>query len=209
MFGHHQAKRQNRRAKKEKANFQKEKADWEKNSPERLKEAEEAKKKTASERAEQNKADRAASRAEGRKYAEESFAKLEGTEGLDPETRKAMQYEANKSIQRNQQSANRKLLGDQSTRGIAGKSGVGYAQQRDLQKLGMEEQGAAERNLTKLDRDLKLKKWAAMFNIEQGEASQSQLDKQLAQQELEYEEEKRRNRQYEDDMRRYWENTRI
>ncbi len=207
MFGHHKARRQEKKANQQKQNFEKEKTEWDKNSPQRLKEAEEGKKTAAADKAQQNKLDRANARAEGKTYAEEVLGR--DVEGLSPKEKQAMQYEANKGIQRSQQQANRKLLGDQASHGVAAKSGVGYAQQKDLQKIGMEAKGAAERDLTKADQELKRKKLAAMFAIEQGEASQAQMDKQLAQDELNYEEEKRKNKQYEDDMRNYWANQRV
>jgi len=144
--------------------------------------------------------DRKRGREEGRKYAEELFSR--DMPGLQPEKRQAMQYEANKQIQRGHQAANRKLLGEQSQHGIVGKGGVGYAQQRDLQRLANEAQGQANRDLTKLDSDLALKKLAATFNIEQGEAAQGQMDKQLALDELRYEDEKKRQRAFEKQFHR-------
>ena len=109
-----------------------------------------------------------------------------------------MQYEANKGIQRSMQQANRKLLGEQGLHGITGKSGVGYAQQRDLQRMGAEAQAGVHRDLDKLNADLALKKLAASFNIEQGEAAQSQLDKQIALDELNLAEERKRQRFFEE-----------
>ena len=98
----------------------------------------------------------------------------------------------------------RKLLGEQGRRGIVGKGGVGYAQRRDLHRMGAEAEGAVHRDLDKLDSDLALKKLAAMFNIEQGEASQQSLDKQLALDELKYEDEKKRQRRLEDQFYRQY-----
>lgn len=152
------------------------------------------------EKVKKSKEERKTSRAEGKAYAEEVLSR--DVQGIDPKKRSAMQYEANKQIQRGMQSANRRLLGDQSSRGIVGKGGVGYAQQRDLQRLANDAQGQATRDLDKLDSDTALKKLAAMFNIEQGEATQSQLDKQLAVDELQLGEERKRNRMWEDKINR-------
>lgn len=154
----------------------------------------------ANERARQMGEDRKASREEGKKYAEEVLSR--DIQGLDPKKRSAMEYEANKNIQRQHQSANRKLLGEQSRHGIVGQGGVGYAQQRDLQRLANEGYGQTSRDLDKLDADLALKKLAAMFNIEQGEATQAQLDKQMAIDELKLDDELRRQRNYEDQVNR-------
>jgi len=149
-----------------------------------------------SQKAQKSKEDRVKARAEGREYSKDVLGQQ--MEGLDPVKRQAMQYEANKGIQRSMQQANRKLLGDQGMRGIRGNSGVGYAQQRDLQRMASEAQGGVHRDLDKLDSDLAMKKLAAAFNIEQGEASQSQIDKQMALDELQLGEERRRQRFFED-----------
>jgi hypothetical protein len=89
------------------------------------------------------------------------------------------------------QSANRKLLGDQGQHGIVGKGGVGYAQQRDLQRLGTEAQAGAQRDISKQNADLRLKNIAAIYAGEQGEAAQSQLDNQMALDQLQFAEEKK------------------
>jgi hypothetical protein len=198
MFGHHKQKRENRRAKREKQTLEKEKNEWAENSPERQKEAEALKTSQVNEKTNQAKNERTASRAEGKKYAEEVLSR--DIQGLSPEKRNTMQYEANKSIQRNMQQANRKLLGEQASHGIGGRGGVGYAQQRDLQKVGTEAQGQVHRDLDKLNEDLALKKLAAMFNIEQGEASQGQLDKQMALDELKFTEEQKKNKMLQDQL---------
>lgn len=144
----------------------------------------------------QAKKDRNTARQEGREYSKDVLN--QEMQGLDPVKRQAMQYEANKGIQRSMQQSNRKLLGDQALHGIAGKSGVGYAQQRDLQRMGSEAQAGVHRDLDKLNSDLALKKLAASFNIEQGEAAQSQLDKQLALDELQLADERKRQRFFEE-----------
>lgn len=134
---------------------------------------------------------------EGNKRAKELFED-ETIQGLDPAKRQAMQYEANKGIQRSVQAANRKLLGEQGMRGIGGRGGVGYAQQRDLQKMGMEAQSAEQRDLDKLNADLRLKKIAAIFAGEQGEAAQNLLDRQTAIDEIELANERKKQKYYQD-----------
>ena len=86
--------------------------------------------------------------------------------------------------------------------GIVGQGGVGYAQQKDLQKLANESKGQATRDLDKLDADLRLKNIAAIFAGEQGEAAQRQLDKQLALDELKLDDERKRQRLFEDQFNR-------
>lgn len=144
--------------------------------------------------------DREQARGYGQKVSQDLFNR--NVQGLAPKQRSAMQYEADRQIQRTLEDQNRKLLGDQGMRGIIGKGGVGYAQQRDLQRMGMEAQGQATRDLDRLDADLALKKLAAMFNVEQGEVANAQLDKQLALDELSLADERRRQRAYEKQFNR-------
>lgn len=196
MFGHHKAKREKRRLKEKTSQFEREKSEFDAGAMQREKDAAQLQNQQVAEKSQQSKMERQNARKEGADYAQEVLNR--DVQGLDPEKRKAMQYEANKGIQRSMQSTNRKLLGDQASRGIVGKGGVGYAQQRDLQRMGTEAQAGVTRDLDKLNSDLALKKIAAMFNIEQGEAAQSQLDKQMAIDELQLGEEKKRQRMYED-----------
>lgn len=147
-----------------------------------------------------SKENRNKSRQEGRAYAEDVLSR--NVQGLTPEQKNAMQYEANQQIKRATQSANRRLLGEQGMHGISGKSGVAYAQQRDLQRLANEARGQSQRDIDKLNADQRLKNLAAMFNIEQGEASQAQLDRQLALDELQIEQERKKQKNYEDQFNR-------
>ena len=152
-------------------------------------------------RVEQSGTDRDAGRVKGRAYAEELLER--DVKGLSPEKRKAMQYEANRGIERDMQSSNRKLLGDQAQRGISGKSGVAYAQQRDLHRTGTEAKSQVQRDLDKMDADLALKKKAAMLAIEQGEASQAGLDRQQAIDEMGHANERKRIKNLEE---KYYQN---
>lgn len=149
-------------------------------------------------RVEKSRQERSASREEGWKHGVDIMSRK--TQGLDPESRRALQYEANKGIQRNMQSANRRLVGDQGQRGIGNRSGVAFAQQLELEKAGRDAQGAARRDITKLDKDLELKNKAAIFNVSQGEASQTQLDRQRASDDLQLYEERKRARAMEDKL---------
>ncbi len=197
MFGHLKKKRESKR--KKVAQFEKEKSDAITNARNEKK-TEKRQKVEAVENAAKNKTERHAAREEGRADTEAFLSKE--VQGMNPEKRQAMQYEANKQIQRGHQSANRQLLGEQASHGIVGKGGVGYAQQRDLSKMANEAKGAAHRDLTKLDADLALKKQAAIFAGGQGEATQQQIDKQTAIDELKYENERKKQREFENEARK-------
>lgn len=151
----------------------------------------------------QKQKEREAGYAKGRARAQELF-NTPTIGGLDPETRKIMQAEAHNQIKRARQGASRRLLGEQSQRGIVGRGGVGYAQQRDLERMAGEAEGQATRDLHKLDADQRLKNIAATLNLEQGEAGQMQLDQQVALDELKYEEEKKRARSFEEQLSKYF-----
>ena len=196
MFGHHRKKREKQKFKAEKESFAQKQKDYEAGSPAREREASNFRNSQIAEKTAEAKKNRNEAYAEGRARSNELFSR--DVHGLEPAKRNALQYEANKNIQRAHQSANRKLLGEQSRHGIVGKGGVGYAQQRDLQRLANESQGAAHRDLDKLDSDLALKKLAAMFNVEQGEAAQSQLDRQLAVDELDLNDERKKQKNYQE-----------
>lgn len=201
MFGHHKRKREKKRLKKQKEDLSNQQKALDESSVQREKENEDFKNAQVAQKSSESAEDRKKAYAEGRQRIQGLYNDPT-IQGLDPQKRQALQYEANKGIQRSMQSANRKLLGDQASHGIVGKGGVGYAQQRDLQKLGMEAQGGVHRDLDKLNADLRLKNIAAIFAGEQGEASQAQLDKQLALDELNLNEEKKRQRAMEDQMNR-------
>ena len=184
MFGYNSVKKQKKQLKKDRSAFNQEKSSYDTQRNDVNRQTEEA--KIARDKARQ----------EGRTYAEDVLSR--DVQGLTPQQRSSMQYEANKQIQRGVQSADRKLLGEQSRRGIVGQGGVGYAQRKDLHRMGQEAMGQSQRDLERLNSDLALKKMAAMFNIEQGEASQNALDRQAAQDEIRYGEEKKRQRGWED-----------
>ena len=200
MFGYHKARREKRRTNREKEQLGRETEMLKQQKPEIEKQNEIANKEAISKATQEAKVSRQQAREEGRKYAEDVVNR--NVQGLNPTQKNAMQYEANKHIQRQHQQANRKLLGEQGQRGIVGKGGVGYAQQKDLQRLANDAYGQSQRDMDKLDADVALKKLAAMFNIEQGEAAQSQLDRQLAADELNLANEQKRQRYFEDQFNR-------
>jgi len=201
MFGYHKAKREKKRLKRQmedstnqQKQYSQEQLDYENKQKAQQQD-------TAKQNAAQTAEERKAARAEGRQHIMDLLHDP-SIQGLDEKERSALQYEANKQIQRGHQSASRKLMGDQSQRGIVGKGGVAYAQQKDLQRLANESQGQATRDLDKLNSDLRMKNVAAIFAGEQGEAAQRQLDKQMALDELRYDDEKKRQRTFEDQFNR-------
>lgn len=185
MFGYHKLSKQKSKFKKEKNKFQQENDSKEYDIDQNK----------VKEKAAESKSERNTARKEG--YGVYDELANSDIQGLDPEKRKAMQYEANAGINRSYQNAQRKLLGDQASKGIVGKGGVAYAQQKDLHRASQEAEGGVHRDLTKLNADLKLKNLAAKFNVGQGEAAQSQMDKQLAVDELEAYNEKKKQRMFE------------
>lgn len=142
-------------------------------------------------RKKQYEADRAASSDYAQKFIEQP------SQGLSPEQRRAMQYEGERQITRARQADERKLLGEQSQRGIVGRGGVGFAQRADLRQRANEQRGGVTRDLNKLNADLALKNKAAQFSVLQGETAARQLQRQEAADKLEYDREQRRLRRNE------------
>ncbi len=118
----------------------------------------------------------------GEEKTRKSFA--QDQEGLTPSQRSAMQYEAEKQIGRSHQAQRRQLLGEQAERGIVGKGGVAYAQQRDLARGASQQKGQVQRDLDKLNADLALKKQAAIHAGGLGEAALAAQEREQAVNEL-------------------------
>lgn len=132
------------------------------------------------------------SQMEGHDYAQKIMN--EDTPGLTSPQRSAMQYEAERQIDRGHEVASRRLLGDQSQRGIVGRGGVAYAQQRDLAERAQEARGGVNRDLNKLNADLALKKKAAQFAIAQGETAAQGLEREEAADALAMSEKRKKDR---------------
>jgi hypothetical protein len=191
MFGYHKQKRQNKALKKEVEGYRK--------APPPL--SEEETRKKVSEHAAEERGRREAATKEGIAQTEAHFKRP--IEGLAPHERMAMQTEAEQGIRRHTQAAERKLLGEQSLRGIHGKSGVAYAQRKDLHKAEQEARGTAHRDIERLNADRALKKLALTHAGGANAAIQSQLDRQIAHDELQLSEERKRQRNIEDRFHRY------
>lgn len=117
-----------------------------------------------------------AAREEGRKYGEELINRK--VQGISPEERNALQESANAQIGRDIHGHEKRILAQQGKRGIRG--GAAYAQRQDLARLGTEAQQQVQRDLTSLDRDLAMRKLAALYNVEQGERGQAAIRHQGA-----------------------------
>ena len=201
MFGSHKARRQERRLKRSQDEFDVKQKAFEAGAPEREKQMAE---QTQAQIADKTKAANSISE-QARQAGRQDIRSLfndPSIKGLDDQQRKAMQYEANRGIQRSHQAANRQLLGEQSQRGIRGQGGVGYAQQRDLQRMAQEAQAGVHRDLDKMNADLRLKNLAAMFAGGEGRASQELLNQQLAADELQMADERKRQRAFEEQASR-------
>lgn len=200
MFGHHKRQRERKKIKREKASLANERSMWESQQPERDK----AEREQQEQQLEKNVGTATKRRREAELAGREDLKKFLGQdiEGLSPQQRKIMQYEANKQVQDAYHQENRRLQGEQSRHGLVGKGGIAYSQQRNLQKVGQQARGQAARDLSRLDSDLALKKLAAIFTGGKGEAAQSQLDRQTAQDQLELADEKKRLRDWEYQMRK-------
>ncbi|HET9433069.1 MAG TPA: hypothetical protein VFO37_04895 [Chitinophagaceae bacterium] len=137
---------------------------------------------------------RTESRQEGRRYAEEVLSR--DIQGYTPAQRRSMEEGGKRRIGREFQGYQRQLLAQQGRRGLRG--GAAYAQQADLARGAQEAQQQMMQDIEQSSADAALKKLAAMFSIEQGEAAQSSLDRQLALEEIRLEQERKRQRMYED-----------
>ena len=137
--------------------------------------------------AQEESANRAADTQRGRQDAQNFFNQEQ--KGLTDKQRHAMQYEGERQIDREHEKARQALLGQQGQRGIGGKSGIGYAQQRDLQNMAAEARGAVTRGVQLADADQALKKQAAIYAGGQGESALAALDRQAAQDDLRYRQE--------------------
>jgi hypothetical protein len=124
----------------------------------------------------------------GRKAALDIRTRLQSAQGFSPEQARAMQYEAHKGIQRQEQAAQRNLVGAQGVQGIGGRSGIGYAQRRDLNRGYAAQHGQAQRDFNRLNREEGRANVGAEYAAEQGEKSRLGTDWETA---LEREERKK------------------
>ncbi len=176
MFGHHKRKRERRRNKREKEALQ---AEIDRLKQEQqmdpVKETQALQSQVNQLAQDQKERDKIA-KEEGKVYANEVLNRE--YEGLTSKERNALQESANSQIDKDISGYQRKLLAQQGKRGVTG--GAAYAQQADLARLGVDAQQQLQRDITNLESDLKMKKMAAAYNIEQGEVAQEQARQQAA-----------------------------
>mgnify|MGYP003500482853 FL=1 len=134
--------------------------------------------KTAEERLSKDKERMDTDRSAARQYAEELLNR--DVQGLSPQRRKQMEDQANFSMSRDLQNAERKLISSQGRRGMRG--GIAYAQRADLARMGQEGRAGIQSDLNRLDSDTANKRLAAMIAMEQGERGlmSSQYDRARA-----------------------------
>ena len=134
--------------------------------------------KTAEERLSKDKERMDTDRSAARQYAEELLNR--DVQGLSPQRRKQMEDQANFSMSRDLQNAERKLISSQGRRGLRG--GIAYAQRADLARMGQEGRAGIQSDLNRLDSDTSNKRLAAMIAMEQGERGlmSSQYDRARA-----------------------------
>ena len=134
--------------------------------------------KTAEERLSKDKERMDTDRSAARQYAEELLNR--DVQGLSPQRRKQMEDQANFSMSRDLQNAERKLISSQGRRGMRG--GIAYAQRADLARMGQEGRAGIQSDLNRLDSDTSNKRLAAMIAMEQGERGlmSSQYDRARA-----------------------------
>jgi hypothetical protein len=129
----------------------------------------------------------------GNVAAEEARVKtihdLQTTPGFRPEQAAAMKHEAYKLAQRQGQMNQRALLGEQSQRGIGGRSGIGYAQQRDVNRGVAAQQAQSLRDFQRLNAEQGTALAAAGYAAGEGEKSRMETD-------IESEREAERRRKY-------------
>jgi len=124
----------------------------------------------------------------GAKAAQDIRTRLQNAQGFSPEQARAMQYEAHKGIQRQEQAAQRNLVGAQGVQGIGGRSGIGYAQRRDINRGYAAQHGQAQRDYERLNKEEGRANVGAEYAAEQGEKSRLGTDWETA---LEREERKK------------------
>jgi hypothetical protein len=113
-------------------------------------------------------------------------------QGLNPTQRRLAEERGRQGINREVQGMQRQLVANQGRRGIRG--GAAYAQQADLARMGTQSQQELQRDIEQQNQDMALKRMAATYAMGQGEVAQRQTDRQLALEQAELAQEKKRQR---------------
>jgi len=107
-------------------------------------------------------------------------SRLRNAQGFSPEQARLMQYEAHKGIQREEQAAQRNLVGAQGMRGIGGRSGIGYAQRRDMNQQYAGQHQQAQSDYNRLNEQQKYANVAAGTAYGEGQSAGMNTDWQEA-----------------------------
>ncbi len=176
MFGQHKARRNKRRAKEQQLALQQE--------VDRLKKERELdpiqEHKQNQEQINQITEDQKLKDQDAIKQGRERFEELmtRPYKGLEDNERRVLQESSDANINRDLQGYQKRLLAQQGRTGVKG--GAAFAQQQDLNRMGIDAQQQMQRDLSSLDRDLYMRKLAAAYNMEQGEVGQAALRQQMA-----------------------------
>jgi hypothetical protein len=112
----------------------------------------------------------------GAKEAQAVRTGLQNAQGFSPEQARLMQYEAHKGIQRQEQAAQRNLVGEQGTRGIGGRSGIAYAQRRDMNQAYAGQHQQAQSDYNRLNEAQRFANFGAEYGAGKGEEARFGTD---------------------------------
>jgi len=119
-------------------------------------------------------------RAAGAKEGQSFRMGLQNAQGFSPEMARLKQYEAHKNIQREAQSAQRNLVGEQGMRGIGGRSGIAYAQRRDMNQAYGTQHQQAQSDYDKLNDAQRYANYLGEYTAGKGEEARYGTDLEAA-----------------------------
>ncbi len=128
-----------------------------------------------------------AARKEGRTYADELLSR--DYKGMSDQQRQNQTESANAQINRDVQGYEKKLLAQQGRRGVGG--GAAFAQRQDLARAGLQAQQQSQRDISDRDSNMATANRTAAYNVEQGNVAQDLLRRQMAQEEIDNDDEKK------------------
>ena len=171
MFGYGHARTLRKKLKKSESQLAHKNQGYDAAEPQRIQEATERYKQ------EMNKGGQEGIERKRKQYDEFNKRKYEG---ISPEERSSMQYEANRLINQNLEGSTRQLQSQQRGHGITGRGGLGFAQQHMLQQQAEEGKGLAQREIEKENLNRQMQNKANAIAMELGGESQGVLQQQQA-----------------------------
>ena len=187
MFGYGHARTLRKKLKRSESQQKQQNRGYDLGEPQRIQEATEKYKQ------ELNKGGQEGIERKKKQYEEFNKRKYEG---LSPEERNSMQYEANRLINQNLEGSTRQLQAQQRGHGITGRGGLGFAQQHMLQQQAEEGKGLAQREIEKENLKRQTQNKANAIAMELGGESQGVLQQQHASELARLEEETKKNRPF-------------